>query len=278
MKIAIISDIHGNLEALKTTLEDIQKRKIDKIFCLGDTIMKGHHSEECVKLVRENCDVVIRGNCDTVFDDVVTESIHNIPVEVLQQRIDYCKEVISEESKEYLRNLPFCYEFYMSGRLIRLFHATPGDIYGYVGNIDKLDNLYSLFLPSKYTSNKICDVVIYGHIHTQYMQKIYNRTIINVGSVGNSLDVIRNSEKDGNNKNTTCADYLVINGKYNFKDYADLSFEFINLEYDIDKELNSNTDNFEFESYSHELKCGKYRDIAKVKESLKKRDIDYNKI
>lgn len=39
MKVAIISDIHGNLEALKTTLQDIEKRNIDKIICLGDIIM-----------------------------------------------------------------------------------------------------------------------------------------------------------------------------------------------------------------------------------------------
>ncbi len=68
MRIAIISDIHGNLEALKTTLEDIQKRKIDKIFCLGDIVEKGHHPEECVKLIRENCEVVVQGNCDVDFN------------------------------------------------------------------------------------------------------------------------------------------------------------------------------------------------------------------
>ena len=274
MKIAVISDIHGNLEAMNRVLKDIKKRNIDKIFCLGDIILKGTHMKECLDLVRKNCEIVIQGNCDEVF----SHDNFNFQNNLERKKYEWVRSKLEKKDFDYLLNLPKSYEFYMSGRLIRLFHATPGDIYGYVGNIDKLDNLYSLFLPSKYTSNKICDVVIYGHIHTQYMQKIYNRTIINVGSVGNSLDVIRNSEKDGNNKNTTCADYLVINGKYNFKDYADLSFEFINLEYDIDKELNSNTDNFEFESYSHELKCGKYRDIAKVKESLKKRDIDYNKI
>ena len=41
MKIAIISDIHGNLEALKSVLNDIKNRNIDKIYCLGDIIAKG---------------------------------------------------------------------------------------------------------------------------------------------------------------------------------------------------------------------------------------------
>ena len=55
MKIAIISDVHGNLEALKATLKDIQKRNIDKIYCLGDTLAKGVHPKECIKLIKENC-------------------------------------------------------------------------------------------------------------------------------------------------------------------------------------------------------------------------------
>ena len=55
MKIAIISDIHGNLEALKATLKDIEKRKVDKIICLGDIIAKGVHPKECISLIRTNC-------------------------------------------------------------------------------------------------------------------------------------------------------------------------------------------------------------------------------
>ena len=46
MRIAIISDIHGNLEALKTTLQDIERRNVDKIICLGDIIAKGVHHKE----------------------------------------------------------------------------------------------------------------------------------------------------------------------------------------------------------------------------------------
>lgn len=50
MRIAIISDIHGNLEALKATLENIEKRNVDKIICLGDIIAKGVHSKECIEI------------------------------------------------------------------------------------------------------------------------------------------------------------------------------------------------------------------------------------
>ncbi len=66
-KIAVISDIHGNLEALKTVLKDIKKRNIKRIFCLGDIIAKGTHPHECIKLIKERCEVVIQGNCDEYF-------------------------------------------------------------------------------------------------------------------------------------------------------------------------------------------------------------------
>ena len=127
-KIAIISDIHGNREALKTTLEDIKRRKCDKIICLGDIISKGRFSNECVDLIRENCDVVLRGNVDDYFSK--EHDLNNIDEKERKKILKYKLE-LTAKSKEYLSNLPFCYEFYLSGRLIRLFHAGPDTIYNY---------------------------------------------------------------------------------------------------------------------------------------------------
>lgn len=77
MRIAIISDIHGNLEALEKTLKDIRKRNVDKIICLGDIIAKGVHSKECIRLVKENCDIVLQGNCDKYFAE--EHDLENLP-------------------------------------------------------------------------------------------------------------------------------------------------------------------------------------------------------
>ncbi|MHA1445029.1 MAG: metallophosphoesterase family protein, partial [Candidatus Hodarchaeales archaeon] len=64
-KIAIFSDIHGNLEALKAVEKDIKsKNDLDLVVCLGDIVGYYPHPVECIKIVREMCDIVIQGNHD----------------------------------------------------------------------------------------------------------------------------------------------------------------------------------------------------------------------
>ena len=278
MKIAIISDIHGNLEALKETLKDIKKRNVDKIICLGDIIAKGVHSKECVKLIRQKCDIVLQGNCDEYFS-IDYKNINELNIQE-QKRIKWNQSLINKEDREYLSNLPFCYEFYMSGSLVRLFHATPTVNNKTVINIDNIQTKYQMFLPSENTqSQNIADVVVYGHIHHPYMDKIYNKTLINVGSIGNSFDVIRNENKDSDVLETINSNYLIIEGEYGSKEYSsDISFQFIKVHYDIEKELKDEKLNIERESYRFELKQGMYRDMTKINENFKKLGIDVDKI
>lgn len=276
-KIAVISDIHGNLEALQTVLKDINNRGIKKIICLGDIIAKGTHQKECIELVKNNCEIVLKGNCDDYFASDIEMSIKS------QQEIDriiWNKSKLSQENVTYLKTLPYSYEFYLSGRLVRLFHAHPEKIDKFIGNIDQIERIYELFLPSKNTVSDLkADIIVYGHIHVPYIQKIYNRVIINPGSIGNAIDVFRNNDKDGNIKNTTVANYLILSGIYNSKDMNDkISYELVSISYDIEKELNSNVDNIEFDSYKEEMQNGKYRDMEKIYNSYEIMGIDKNKV
>lgn len=274
MKIAIISDIHGNLEALTATLEDIEKRNVNEIICLGDIIAKGIHPKECLDLIRKKCKIVIRGNCDRHFSEE-HKNPDELP-EIEQKRIKWNQSMINKEDREYLLNLPFSYEFYMSGSLVRVFHATPEFDNKTVLNVDKPETKYKMFLPSEKTMTQdTADVIIYGHIHHPYMDKIYNKTIINVGSIGNSYDVIRNPQKDSNVLETTKSNYLIIEGDYESrKYYSDISFQFIKVPYNIDKELEEENLNIEKENYRFELKEGRYRDMTRVNENFKKLGID----
>jgi protein phosphatase len=63
-KIAVISDVHGNMPALETVLADIKQRGIDQIYNLGDVVGKGPYSDQAIDRCREVCQVVVRGNWD----------------------------------------------------------------------------------------------------------------------------------------------------------------------------------------------------------------------
>lgn len=275
-KIAIISDIHGNREALKTALKDIKQRGCNQIICLGDIIDKGNFSNECIELIKNNCDVVLRGNCDDYFSKEHDLSQVN---EKEKFKILKYKNELTEDNTKYLSTLPFCYEFYLSGRLVRLFHAGPDSVYNYseVGIYASIDKKYKMFEPNTLTlSNNVADIVVYGHIHIQLMNKIYNRTLVCCGSIGNNLDYVRNDEKDGNILNTTCINYIILEGDLDQKEYTSLNIDFVQVQYDIDKELEDSNNVFDKDSFYYELKHGKYRDKNKIDNILIKDGIDLN--
>ena len=272
-RIAIISDIHGNLEALIKVLEDIKSRNIDKIYCIGDILAKGTHQQECLDLIRRNCEVVIKGNCDDYYTGEIDE-LAETPTQM--KLVEWNLSKINDESKEYIRTLPYCYEFYLSGRLVRLIHSHPVDINRSIGYVDimKVNSLILTEMVMELFRGKMEIVSLAlglttiwwkGHIHTPSSIKIYNRYIINTGSVGNAIDVFRNPDKDGNVKNTTVANYLILSGNLDSKNIEDtFSYELVSLSYDIEKEINDNKDNIDFDSYSSELRNSIYRDMNKV--------------
>ena len=276
-KIAIISDIHGNLEALTAVLNDIENRGITEIYCLGDIIHKGVHPKECIELIKNNCKIVLQGNCDDYFTK--EHDLSKIDNEVEKTRINWNREILDDIDRDYLRSLPIYYEFYLSGRLVRIFHATPNNPYDTVGLFEDLTSKYNLFLPPKDEPYKEkADVVVYGHIHSQLAEDKYNRTLLNCGSVGNALNYIRNDEKDGNVLNLTNAQYLILEGNLGSKDYDLFSYQFIRLPYDIEKELTNNRFNPEKEAYEYELRMGKYRDMYKVYKNFEKNGVNINEI
>lgn len=273
-KIAIIADIHGNREALNTAFKDIKERECNKIICLGDIITKGKFSNECVELIRNNCDVVLRGNCDDYFSQ--EHDLTNLNEQEKQRIIKYNKELTSK-NKKYLSSLPFCYEFYLSGRFVRVFHAGPDSIYNYSNTpvYASIDKKYEMFKSNDLTiSDNTADVIVYGHIHTQSMTKIYNRTLVCCGSIGNNLDYIRNDNKDGNILNTTCVNYVILEGYLNSKEYNTLDINFIQVQYDIDKELENSKKIAESNSLYYELKHGQYRDTEKINNILISNGLD----
>lgn len=272
-KIAVISDIHGNLEALKTVLNDAKARGVDKIICLGDIIAKGSHPSECIKLIKENCDVVVRGNCDRHF---TTEYNLEEVSDNEKKRIVWNQNKLSQEEKTYLHNLPFSYEFYLSGSLVRVFHATPYKDNVAIDTENDFATKYEMFKGTEKTvTSRVADVVVFGHIHHCFAERFYNRTLLNAGSVGNTHDIIRNDERDADERETTQAVYLILEGALDEKEYGSpMSWQFIRLPYDMEKELSESKDNIEYDEFMYELKYGRYRNMKKVYANLRKAGVN----
>jgi protein phosphatase len=220
-KIAIISDIHGNLVALEEVIKDIKSQGIEHIFCLGDLVAKGSHPKECIELIKKECEVVIKGNCDDVVSCNYSTKEHI-----------WNKEKIGDENVNYLKNLPFSYDFYMSGLKIRIIHASPKSMYESIDyyNIDESLNeeLKKMF---EFEEDKP-DVVIFGHIHSPILYKVESNTLVNPGAVSNGCDII-NKE----NQKVELSSYMIIEGEYNSKKISSIAYEIVKLPFDYLKEI-----------------------------------------
>lgn len=260
-KIAIISDVHGNITALNTVLKDIEKRGISKIFCLGDLVGKCANPDLVVDKIKEKCEVVLKGNIDDVFGNPNNK-----------YKKFWTSEKIGEERAKYLYNLPIYYQFYMSGHLIRLFHSSPygldyiyNPIFKNVENRYKdynIDNPLKLFDNTDFLGNKneniIPTIIGYGHLHTSFVFKIGNKTIFNPGSVGIPVEMTNKDDKDVENRFTTMASYIILEGIFDSKELGEISFNICRVPYDIDKEIKylEKTDMYNKEKIIESLKTG----------------------
>ncbi|WP_098746364.1 metallophosphoesterase family protein [Paenibacillus sp. EZ-K15] len=211
-QIALISDIHGNIPALEAVLKDIKQRGIETIYCLGDLIGKGPHGDIAVDMVRTHCQQVIKGN----WDDFIGKETDDPVLQWHQHRLGSVR-------LQYLAELPYILEFMMSGKWIRLFHASPRSVYERIQPWDDQEKLETLFHSSPLCGDpRIADVAGYADIHNAYHQHLDGRTLFNTGSVGNPLEMPE-------------ASYVILDGIYDSEDPAPFNIQFIRVPYPIEQ-------------------------------------------
>ena len=194
MKIAIISDIHGNKLAFDTVLDDIKNNDCDKIFCLGDIAMAGYDPnytiEKCMELqttmgrnfeiIQGNTDKLIAHYSETKFLEVNKKSspmAHALANDVL---------IIKKENINFLKNLPedkmVDIKYKKRTMRLHLVHGSPRR---------QDENIYPYFEMSKVesiVSRSFSDIVFCGHTHIPCGFILNSgQQVINVGSVGRSM-------------------------------------------------------------------------------------------
>lgn len=181
MKFAIISDIHGNMLALRSVLEDIKSNNVDKIFCLGDLAMAGPDPNKTIEFVKTQNWTIIQGNTDKMianFSEDLFEKLSSV-APIMANALKQDVEEISNENIEYLKNLPENKSVELEGLKILLVHGSPRK---------NDENIYPN-LPANEIEEMIKNVdetvIFCGHTHIPCgYQTESKKSIINVGSIG----------------------------------------------------------------------------------------------
>ena len=214
MRVAIVSDIHGNRRAFDAVLSELRLVSPDMIVHGGDLSAGGTRPAEIIDQIRQLGWPGVRGNTDEMLWDPqrLTEYAAAQPklapiLSRVAETIPPTRAILGEERLRWLATLPpeHVHESFT------LVHASPKDLWG-----APAPNASDEELRTTYAS-LAAQVVVYGHIHCPYIRKLRGTTVVNTGSVSQSYDGDRR------------ASYLVIEGE---------SLTIRRVEYDVEAEAN----------------------------------------
>jgi putative phosphoesterase len=168
VKIAIVSDVHGNLVALEAVLEDLQEAKPDLVVHGGDLAWRGPRPVECVDRIREAGWPGVIGNMDRALETHRHEA-----------SVGWTAEQLGAERTTWLQSLPMEWR---QGDDLALVHAVPGDLWQAVHPDADDGELRAVYGPLG------ARLAVYCHIHRPYVRELGELTVANTGSVGLPYD------------------------------------------------------------------------------------------
>jgi putative phosphoesterase len=213
MKIAVFSDIHGNIHALDAVLKDMDAQRPDRVYCLGDLVGYGAFPNEVIEAVRGRGIPTILGNYDdgVGFDRDECGCAYTTPESrrLGDESLFWTRDSVTEENKAYLRSLLPNIRFEAGGKQFLLVHGSPRKMNEYLYEDRPLANL------ERIAKSAESDVLVFGHTHLPYTKEVAGALLVNDGSVG--------KPKDGDVR----AGYVL------FHLDGDLRVEFRRVEYDV---------------------------------------------
>lgn len=181
MRIAFISDIHGNYIAYQAVLADIHSQNIDEIICLGDVVTLGPQPKEVLNALRDlNC-VLIKGNHDAALLDPEQAEKFEI-AEHLVPDLFWCKDQLTEDDLKFIDGFKSTHEITLpNGVAMLCFHGSPLSV------TDLIQSTTPTGLLDKYFEDQKATVFIGGHSHIQMYRRHGDILVLNSGSVGNAF-------------------------------------------------------------------------------------------
>ena len=181
MKLAIISDIHGNVSALEAVLQDFKTVQPDRVVCLGDVANFGSQPHETLARLREFDFPTIMGNTDaSLLQPRTLEDIENpnddAPYFLAVE--GWCAEQMTKEDLDFVRTFQPTINLEMNGASLLLFHGSPrsyDDIIVATTPDAQLDEWFR---------DQDAQIMAGGHTHTQLLRRYRSGFLLNPGSVG----------------------------------------------------------------------------------------------
>ena len=185
-RVAVITDIHGNLPALEAALERIDELGISRVFCGGDLVGYGPRPNEVCALIAEREIPTIYGNYDYAIardlDDCGCAYIDQHDRDLGQQSVAWTLEHTDQAAKDFMRELPFDLRFELGERQVHLVHGSPRKVNEYLFE-DKPARLYE-----RLAAAEDADVLVFGHTHKPWIREFAGVLFVNCGSVGKPKD------------------------------------------------------------------------------------------
>ena len=203
IEIALVADLHGNLPATEAVDADIQRRGIERIWCLGDIVGKGPSSPDTFDWAVSRCEMILQGN----WDEGIGKKLY--------PNDEFYYRQLGEDRMRRLLELPLEYERWISGRKMRLFHGRPTMPEPLYIHSD-YEILAAYFEPDY-------EVVGYADVHRQGMRLLgFKGILFNTGSVGNGLGV-------------AMAQYAILRGELDGRESAPLDVNLVTVPYDRER-------------------------------------------
>jgi len=210
MRLALISDIHGNLVSLEAVLRVLDREELDGIVCLGDVAATGPQPRQVIELMKARRIPVVLGNADAwlINPNPSTEGEDENARKIVELDL-WCRNQLAPNQLEYLSSLPATHEVSLGPGLKMLCcHGSPHSATDRLLATTEISDLQRML------SGVTAEVVACGHTHMQMLRRYMNQVILNPGSVGMPYDVIPGTPgvnpADARIRNPPWAEYAII--------------------------------------------------------------------
>ena len=178
MRLALISDIHGNAVALRSVLSDIARAGVDEVVCLGDVATLGPSPAEVLEVLKGlGCACVLGNHDEFLLDPDLVHRYTQTPI--VLESVEWCRSRLTDADLDFLATFPRTLELPLEdGSTISLFHGSPRS---------HMEVLLATTLPEaldELLGERRTPVMAGGHTHVQMLRQHRGTLLVNPGSVG----------------------------------------------------------------------------------------------